>query len=184
MVILTPPKTASTSLHAWAADAGWIAYEQHEMTVRAVFSGYRVFCTVRQPFPRVLSLWNHYAAAMRRHIASRYFCSVRDIPEVEPSQRHSIMTWVKNRKQIDPFFGQTCKEWSNLSNHRIDGWIRTENVIGDMRSHDIEPPPGQMPEKNKSPKSHPLITIETVDAIIDEFLSDAVVWEKQRERVE
>jgi hypothetical protein len=68
LLIFTPPKTASTSMHhalSQMKGAIWImsdepGVEKHTTTIPAMFENYQRIVVVRNPYQRFLSLWGHH----------------------------------------------------------------------------------------------------------------------------
>ncbi len=142
LVIITPPKCGSSSLHSLLCHRLGAAYvmgpsldgtvEKHTCVVpwQARSEGYTVLCLVRNPLTRALSLFDH-AHRWEPQFAETFFCDF---------VRHTLMSgrWL---------FASPITAWLAHSNTSIDGVVKLESIQSWLRSIGIE---HEMPKQNSS----------------------------------
>jgi len=76
LIYLHSMKTAGTSVrHALCGvgfipcwdDEGWAVADQHTRRVPQEYADYKVFCTWRNPYERLVSFWGYYKRAEQKH---------------------------------------------------------------------------------------------------------------------
>ncbi len=140
IVIVTPPKTASDSLHRALCSGyggqmviGESMYpgnvDKHTMKIPNEATGFTVLATVRHPLDRLVSLYCHYART-----------------ESEYHGRFAMAFWEfanriarDNRVSGFPVDALYCWPQSkHLGTLAPDGLLRTESLTEDLASHGIE----------------------------------------------
>ena len=140
IVILTPPKTASDSLHrALCSGYGGVMVvgdsmypgnvDKHTTKIPNEASGFKVLATVRQPLDRLVSLYCHYART-----------------ESEFYGRWSMAFWefvnrvVRDRRvtgfPVDAMYCLTQAQ--HLNGITTDGLLRCESLEADLVTHGID----------------------------------------------
>jgi len=135
LIIFTPPKCATHSLHCalehldgaelvfgecplQGIKGGW-----HTVEIPEPLLHYRRAAAIRHPVDRVISLWFHYC---------RYSepAGVMSLPEF-------LSILIEDRAALIPFF---CRRLDQILPRPLDHWLRFERLTQDLCSLGIEPP--------------------------------------------
>lgn len=162
-LIVTPPKTASTSLSRHFAEL--YSGHQHDHDLPADWTG-RVYVTCRNPFDRAVSLWQHRLYDLQRVVGGK-------IPEL--AQRHGFADFLAERPSLNEFFGPQSFWVGNL---RRDGELHTETLDADLRAAGLLSGDEQLPRYNRT-KHDPYesyYTPELAERVAQDFSSDFAMF--------
>lgn len=134
-LIVTPPKTASTSLRHHFAE--FYNGHQHDHEIPADFHG-RIYVTCRNPFDRAISLWMHYLWDLAK-LRKGY-------PDPERPER-SFDEFLELRPTLTEFFG-TAHWWvRHLGKTRV---LRTENLENALKREGMLSGEASLPRYNQT----------------------------------
>jgi len=153
-LIITPPKTASTTLRKMFLDqrnskeACCFSGYQHDATVPAGCHDYAVFATVRNPYERAVSLWWHRMWDMCKEDgigrAGNRRKFPRDILDEYPFSQ--FVGWITNTET--PFFSWPCIRWFRfLPSYSI---LRVESLSSDLRRVNLMRAGDAVPHENRT----------------------------------
>ena len=125
LLIFTPPKTASTSIHHGLSQlkgAIWVqsdtvGVEKHTTSFPPQFSDYKRIVVVRDPYQRFLSLWGHHQADC-----------LREKEDFGTIEQHALR--VAGRYHW--FYSNILERYG-----RCDGYWQIENIRDVFEQHDI-----------------------------------------------
>lgn len=171
--ILTPPKTASTTLNSVFGEhpelGGEVKGGQHEMDPPPGVP--RILVTVRDPWTRTVSLWRH--ACLDRYQGLCNEASMEPFPLREETrlylavavEDYPFLSYLDDvdAERLDEFFSYSLCRWLEGVNEAEP--IRFENLEADLRAVLPDVPWGEkMPYHNRNvlvTVNHPLIGTET-----------------------
>ena len=160
--ILTPPKTGSTSLRHHFSDR--YSGKQHDMELPDKFRGH-VYVTVRNPFARAVSLWQHRLWDRSREAGLRGPHQLVD--------RLEFADFIEELPQLDNFFYPMS--WWIRDLPEPYGLLRLESLEPSLRRIGLLMADQELPQLNKT-KHEPASTYYADDylrwRIIQHFAAD------------
>lgn len=145
-VLLTPPKTGSTSLHAvLTAKCGAIrTAAQHDMDLPKECKKYAVFGTTRLPYDRAVSLWWH-----RLHGLSKQ----NGKPPAALSETYTFLKFLEEAMHLEDFYRFGCHDWLKAAG-KLDQHIPLENLAPCLRANGLLPSEVTLPRLNTTQHTH------------------------------
>ncbi len=160
-LIITPPKTASTTLSKHFAEC-YTGY-QHDHDVPADFHG-KVYITCRNPFDRAVSLWMHHLWDL---LNARGGVGRPDI--VRPER--SFEEFLELRPTLNEFFGPAAWWVREIPPGRV---LRVENLENALKREGILSSDDRLPRYNCT-RHAPWVDyycVETAQRVMTDFADD------------
>jgi len=152
-VIITPPKTGSTTLRTLLVDesAGrdtcCFTGHQHDATLPRDCQSYGVFATVRNPYDRAVSLWWHRLWDIRHEQGTvGAGCSGPSVAAL--ACEHPFSEFVGWMATAEAFFAWPCTRWLRfVPAYRV---LRLESLGADLRRWRLLPTGRPIPHENRT----------------------------------